>query len=306
MSYLSKSDLLREEIDFLLGVLDGARPERGFTRSTHKLPPAFFKKMEPVGVSEIFDRDEDWFIFGDVAPADVDFSFDISCLSKGKEDGVLYCITRGRSVTPAEVRGRVDRVFPVMAETAVCLVFDSGKYASARGYLAFVNGRWVEADTGKSWSNNNSETGHWQWSGPAKKIDGETELQGAVRACLGLQFSRRYEWVVELEGLSGTSIGFATDPIGAKEIFRLRGIPTGKDRRSALRNWVREHYRKRRNAPGEKSKVRAHLRGATEFVWGDLKCTIHPAQYDLDVSDGLRKTPKELVLYQTGWGGTWG
>lgn len=96
------------------------------------------------------------------------------------------------------------------------------------------------------------------------------------------QFCARYEWRVSLGIQGGPSVAFETDPTGAREVFRLRDLPDGSQRRSALLHWVGEHWRKRRSDPSEETKVRAHLRGQTEFVWNGMRCRIRPSDYDAE------------------------
>jgi hypothetical protein len=74
---------------------------------------------------------------------------------------------------------------------------------------------------------------------------------------------------------------FVTDPIGVRAAFRLRDIPAGKTRRAALRHWVQEHWRKRRDPSKEdRAFVREYLRGATHFGWSGLSCQIEPSKED--------------------------
>lgn len=83
---------------------------------------------------------------------------------------------------------------------------------------------------------------------------------------------------------SGPRVRFLTDPLGAREVFRLRDIPPGRDRRAALRHWVSAHARKRHpDMDGEaRTWVRRHLRGATDFTWNGLRCRVQPDEYELE------------------------
>jgi hypothetical protein len=103
-------------------------------------------------------------------------------------------------------------------------------------------------------------------------------------------FCRRYEWSVLLSQDGAPAISFQTDPIGAREAFRLRDIPNGASRRAALLHWVKEHWRKKRSDSAEETRVRAHLRGQEEFVWNGLHCRIKASQYDREIA--RRDDPK--------------
>lgn len=96
-----------------------------------------------------------------------------------------------------------------------------------------------------------------------------------------LQWSARYKWSVRLNFEGNLAVSFWTDPHGAKEAFRLRDIPNGKTRREALRHWVREHWRQKRESDGV-ALVREHLRGQTKFSWNGLRCEIKPSAFDLE------------------------
>lgn len=97
-------------------------------------------------------------------------------------------------------------------------------------------------------------------------------------------------WFVDF-GFEGTPmVSLKTDPIGAREAFRLRDMPNGGTRRAALRHWVREHWRRGRGVTAtEEHEVRAHLRGATEFAWNGLRCRIRPSVVDVLRSDGVAR-----------------
>ncbi len=96
------------------------------------------------------------------------------------------------------------------------------------------------------------------------------------------QFTARFEWQVSLGYGDGGTLAFETDPIGAREIFRLRDIPNGASRRAALLHWVQEHWRKKPSDPAEATKVREHLRGASNFEWNGLRCKIRPSDFDTE------------------------
>lgn len=105
-------------------------------------------------------------------------------------------------------------------------------------------------------------------------------------ACAAL-WTRRFNWRVSIGFEDAPAVSFMTDPVGAREVFRLRDIPNGKSRRTALTHWVREHWRQKRDVPEESVKVREHLRGASEFVWNGLRCRIVPSAIDQERAAGI-------------------
>lgn len=100
-----------------------------------------------------------------------------------------------------------------------------------------------------------------------------------VRLALGLQFSRRYDWTVEMSRKQGDPrVSLPTTAEEARELFAARELPEGAARRAALLHWVSAHYR---SAPdGEVVPVREHLRGAREFDFGALHCELRPSAFD--------------------------
>jgi len=76
------------------------------------------------------------------------------------------------------------------------------------------------------------------------------------------------------------SLTLLTDPTGVKEFWRLRDVPEGRVRRSALLHWVEEHWRKTRNDPDVEAFVRKHMRGETEVKQGKLHAAITPSLRD--------------------------
>jgi hypothetical protein len=93
----------------------------------------------------------------------------------------------------------------------------------------------------------------------------------------------RYEWRVRFRAAPGQlSATIPTDPVGAREAFKLRDLPEGRSRRTALRNWVRSHWRSKRPA-SDPELVQAHLRGETNFNWNGMECELLPSQFDREL-----------------------
>lgn len=98
--------------------------------------------------------------------------------------------------------------------------------------------------------------------------------------CAAVAVANFDHWMVSF-GYEGTPLAtLKTDPYGAREAFRLRDAPPGRQRRAALRHWVREHWRRTGNDDGS-ALVREHLRGALRFTWNGLSCEITPSIRDI-------------------------
>lgn len=217
----------------------------------------------------------------EIVPSDLP-SWDVKYLCHSKEDlsseigeQPLYNAARYRKVPLREVRGLFRLKGGAVCEVSTLSILRHGKFCTNRFYVQYIGkGRWEKA--GQPIGLENPE--------PLDEWD-NTQVQLA----LSMAFTQFYDWKVVLgfhENLP--KISLVTDPVGTKEIFRLRDIPNGGTRRAALRNWVREHYRQTRSDPPEEKLILEHLRGATEFTWNGMYCKIVPSQHDLQKSDRLR------------------
>ena len=175
-------------------------------------------------------------------------------------------VSRIRVVSPSEYRGAAPFRKHV-ARIDAAFVDGLGNFAVSRsGYVGSHNGRQWEHIT----------TGSRLW--PAEGRDKVTET---INCSSMIQYLRQREWRVVLGYEQSPGLSLSISPSGAQEVFRLRDIPNGRERRMALRHWVRTYWRKVPGS-GEAAEVRAHLRGATNFVWNGLRCSIRvpPEQMD--------------------------
>lgn len=164
---------------------------------------------------------------------------------------------------------------------------------SAVGHM-FATG---EFRTWRAWSYFDPDSHYWHpptWQTPHR----DSGIIGALTA-VGIMFHAHSVswWWTEMTVGDGFPIRFLTDPIGIREVFRLREVPPGKQRRQALRHWVAEHWRQTRSDPDTEFRVREHLRGATEFRWGDLSVKVHvpavlAASTELAKAEGPKRRPR--------------
>lgn len=205
---------------------------------------------------------------------------DISCWTwddqKLGDDEVR--VTRFRQVPDAAVRGRASFQSGPKIELRHRFIGTDGKPRDGGSEFAVWRaGKWIGMTPAPI-----HRTDLWRSSDGvplSRIIAGMGRMSGMS---IVAQHNRPMHWAVMLGFDGSPSVHFQTTPTGAREVFRLRDIPNGKSRRTALRHWVREHWRKKHDDPADESKVREHLRGATSFVWNGLRCSVRPAQEDLD------------------------
>ena len=226
-------------------------------------PLASFRHLEPVGWGV---SDDDWWVFRPqectpdiVWPLHVGYVFETS----GGNDGPLQ-IVQAHTIQAKQARGYAKMFSPFMVRMDFGQMVE-GKMWRAAAVMAWLAGRWSFAD------------------GVAG--DEQDRLQPNLATAIALR--QRYEWAVSL-GLEGSpSVRFATDPTGIKDVFRIRDLPEGRDRRAALMTWVTDHWRQNRNDPEMELYVRKHLRGAVAFGWRGMECEILPSQFDVERRDRL-------------------
>lgn len=128
--------------------------------------------------------------------------------------------------------------------------------------------------------------GHWWWD---DKLFGRSEKSSAVPilAARSMMF-RRFEWGVTIAhpGLPGAYMDCS--PESARALFADRNAVGGK-RRTALRHWVKEHYR-RGHTPEESHKVREHLRGIERFTWHGLDVKLQVPSAEIEAAGLLARS----------------
>lgn len=238
------------------------------------------------GAVPFFDRealqdpyfnDDRWLIPADATLRDLSDPLNITILSSNNDDSDGIAGIRMRSISPTQARGRVRRYTPQVIDLEVLWVASNGQGVSNRMLVGSFDGERFFC-TDKRYTPNAEKDEFW------------TERIGVG---VGLQFVRPMWWHVKIGYVGGQSILLPTDPIGAREIFRLRDVPEGKERRAALTHWISEHWRQARDEPEEETLVRASIRGASSFVWNGLRCEILPATDDLAKLERLKHERKQ-------------
>lgn len=272
-----------EEIALIMCIQKG-RPKGD---SMCEAPIQYFQGAEPWGrwsEEMIYDRGGEEFLM-DVRPQDLDRPLDVSLVAhftdrarseeEDRED--IAPLYRIRGIQPKEARGRTNGPMgQYLIEWTAGILRTNGHWTCGRNYYA--------SDDARSWRH----VGPW-WRGAPQRGEEKHEFNDLVRVAHGMQFTRYYDWRVEMGMVDGVTVSIPTTPEGCRETYRLRDVAPGKSRRDALRNWVTRHMRRTRRRPANDNAdererltwVRQHLRGATRFSWNGLVCNIHPSAYDL-------------------------
>lgn len=239
-------------------------------------PPSvsIFRGVDPALLYE----GDDWWIFNpsECTPSIV-WPIDV-CLIQDKTEEFNFTMMRIRSVNAKDVRGYASRVSQFMLRKDVC-ADDRGTRITGSGLLSYLGGKWVDAQKRTLWAGNADNPIPLRDDG---KSHGNLHL-GSV--AIGIALRQRYEWAINIGFENTPSVRIATDPTGMKELFRLRDVQPGRDRRDALMNWVSDHWRQNRRDPDIEIYVRKHMRGGTRFDWRGFSCEIIPSRFDMEQTD---------------------
>lgn len=174
-----------------------------------------------------------------------------------------FCLIRVRSARREHATGRVRSLYPIMLRHDLAWVSTDGN----------VETRAVEwaGWTGIQWTRITKDRCFTRLSSPE-------EIRVHSWAACAEAIAQYNNWRLVVS-FGGPGLSFWTDAVGAREILRLRDVPNGKQRRSALRHWVSEHWRKRRDDGS--SRVRQHLRGRETCSWNGMHVEIIPAPAEM-------------------------
>lgn len=111
--------------------------------------------------------------------------------------------------------------------------------------------------------------------------DSDVKILHSIDVALGVSLAREYEWSVSVGYGAGITVRVPVSPPAIKDLFRLRDIPEGSTRRTALRHWVASHWRKKHDDPNAETEVRQHFRGRQRFNWNGLICEVVPSKYSM-------------------------
>jgi hypothetical protein len=224
-----------------------------------------FSGAEPLipGFHEGFE--DSYQMFLDATPRDLDRPLNAAFISVNEDDAEGIALHRTHAVNPADIRGRYTRLYRYNVIHTL-----AGLDGEGRGY-------------GQRMIYGSPDGHHWRStsSGFEPSLSRDEQWQTYIQIAHGIAFTREFFWSVRLGWVGYPTIRIPTDPVGAREVFRLRDIPEGRQRRAALKHWVTEHWRQNRHEPAEDVKVRQHIRGHERFVWNGLVCEIAPSVVDM-------------------------
>lgn len=258
---------VHDEIDWLL-VFMGASIERKGSHVPIRDLGAPIPILPGTACDSLIPAGEDSFIrpeeFG---PNDMPLNLSLLSLSPAQSgDPESFGINRYRRVSPKAVRGRVHGFAKHIVEFSAGKVTPStGLYESSRAYLGWQGRRWRLMP-------------RTDGVGP-QNPDSSPDAARSIQMAQSVQFSSDWWWLAKIGWIGHPMVTLPTDAVGAREVFRLRDIPAGKKRRTAIRHWVSEHWRQRRKGPGE-TRVREHLRGGCEFTWNGFYVKLMPSIVD--------------------------
>lgn len=205
---------------------------------------------------------------------DVSFVESRDLLGPAGFDSVKYGVSRIREVPRAFLKGKkTAKGHPARAFSRTFAVsigdinHDGSFFGGCIDYVGWSCGGWQSSENYKRTSVDDQSMWDRVWR--------------AASSGVASMLLRRFFWRVSLRLDDGPSVSFSTDPEGVRALARMRDIPPGKQRRTALVHWVREHWRKKRDpSASDLSSVREHLRGASEFTWNGLRGRIVPSVSD--------------------------
>jgi len=246
-------------------------------------------KLQNFNGFEVIDArlpNEDDFILVSDSPSDLAiWPMDARC-GFFKDDGWLF--KRIKTLHPSDWRGKLRVALPKMFEVSEMYVSSNGKAFSSVAPYGIANKSVVDVFAhNHPWCGRRVHPGN-VYSNSIRQDDGTMRMPTMdITIGQGIELRREYRWSVLIGEDPTIRARFTTDPIGIRGIFRLRDIPPGRARRAALRHWVSEHWRKSRNPSREDHMfVREYLRGAIDFNWNGLQCSIEPSRDDIRRAKG--------------------
>ena len=199
--------------------------------------------------------------------------------------------TRVSTLSNKAWRGKIRLYANMMTEINVLIARPNGKQVSIRkpvrllGRHALSCGEVMGTDSSASGAGLKPEAPVTvmpsTWGDSSKTMVLDEYEHNLMELAAGMSLRRHYLWSVLIGEHGSPRARFVTDKIGVREAFRLRDIPPGAKRRAALLHWVRQHWRKNRPvSQDDKAWIKAYLRGAVEYTWNGLQCSIEPSTED--------------------------
>lgn len=253
--------------------------------------PDVYKSLGSIDISlrhtELHENEDDiWFFHPDQMSPDVLWPIDKSVLTGvgpdiGWPDGTLQ-ITRVESIAPKIARKLGCKIFSrYLVRRTTCFLTPNQEADYIVNVFAWVGNKWVIAADRKRWQ------GVIGSSAVHLTLPSEDDDDGQINTMLSMALRDRYDRHAIITSPNGLSIKLAMHPQVAMDFFKLRDVPPDKQRRSALRNWVRQHVR--HISEGKTTDVRKHLRNRVQFTWRGFECEYRPSEYEEEQNEKIRR-----------------
>lgn len=239
------------------------------------VPPMAFDGFLPFSAPFMKFWDVDGF-FADVTPRDVG-PINVACMSdgggvRGEDDDGHLSWTRVRTVHHSALRrGGVKFMSSQCVRLDIGMIMEDGDWGSSSYLGQLVRDEWFF---------------HMVGVDPEQPFLDE-DMSDSVNISHSMAFTFRYEWMVKMGFGGGPRVSLPTTPEGARALFKLRDVEAGRSRRSALKNWVKEHSRLSRS--GKVSEIPAHLRGRQRFSWEGFECELIASPFDIELNSKSKK-----------------
>lgn len=267
-----------------------------------RFSPMRFDGALPLIKPELMDSaSAERFYFMDVAPTDLDYPLSVTLLfALAPQTGEETLADRGmvlerfEQVSLADVRGLVKHVSRWMVELDMALFpVDEDPYG-IRVICGSIGPNEKIGLSLKEGTTGIAGTSHvWMPNFPDGSLPDKAYISSftdRINLAYCVAFTSRYDWHVRVGYDGMPRLRIPTDEHGVRALFGNRDIAEGRNRRSALKHWVGQHWRRNPFAEGEtESLVRQYLRGEVEFGWNGFRCTLEPSRFDLDKNEELRR-----------------
>jgi len=288
-------ELIERVLDWLYQAPEFSIASRNVLHSGKRITAWDFDGAEPFVDAALHGGVVGW--EGDEMPEpwQVEWPLDVRIITQFTGDQIpetekRWVLMRYRGLRPQETRGRVTVALPWPMEMLMAEPLQASAFAVWYGRSG--PGRWVPIHrTLTGWASGKETFDH------SHEYDEDLSSRALLGVFLAKQRLQQWRVYLGLEGQPGLEL--PTTSRGAAEVFRLRDIPEGKDRRLALRHWVAEHWRAVASKPEEEVHVREHLRGVQNFVWNGLRCRITPSRTDQKRADLAKQQADEARRQRT-------
>jgi hypothetical protein len=247
------------------------------------------------------------FYFMDVAPTDLNEQLSLAILyalgsdteGVGSGDDTGFVLHRYQQVSMADVRGRVKHFSRWMVEIDMATFPEHDDPYGLRIICGSIGPNEKIGASLREGTTGIAGTSHvWIPNYPDGSMAEKAMISlftDTINVAYAAMFTSRYDWHVRVGYEEMPRLRIPTDEKGVRALFANRDLAAGRDRRTALKHWVGQHWRRVPHEEGETDTlVRRYLRGEVEFTWNGFICTLEPSRYDLEKNEELRRARKAI------------